>query len=253
MFSTQQPRSGFLGVITALPAEARPLTGRLQAGACVWLSDRVMLKLSGMGSANARLAALELMDRGAGGLLSWGSAVGLDPGLVPGTALLSTRVLDAHGASYPVDVDWHRRVVERIGSARCLCAGTLAEVAEVLRTPAQKARCLAATGAQAADMESGSIAGVASAAGKPFLVVRAVADTASTTVPPSALAAVEASGRWAPGPFIRMLLSRPQDVPGLLRLGREFRAARLALASVANTIGLGLCFDAEGCGQPQSQ
>lgn len=204
-----------------------------------------------MGSANAGLAARELLDRGAGALVSWGSAVALDPELVPGTTLVSTRVLAAPGESYPVDVDWHRRVVERIGSAVRLCTGTLAEVAQVLSTPAQKAQCLADTGARAADMESGSIAGAASAAGKPFLVVRAVADRASTTLPPSALAALDASGRWAPGKFARALLSRPQDVPRLLRVGREFRAAQVALARVANTIGSGLCFEAQASGQRQ--
>lgn len=201
-----------------------------------------MLKLSGMGSANAASTASELLDRGACALVSWGSAVALDPELASGTTLVPAQVLAASGEIYPVDVDWHQRVVERMGSAARLCAGTLVEVPQVLRTPAQKTRWFADTGAPAADMESGAIARVASAAGIPFLAVRAVADTASTTLPPSALAALDNSGRRTPGRFSRALLSRPQDVPGLLRLGREFRAARLALARVASTIGPGLCF-----------
>ncbi len=235
---------GFLGIISALPMEARPLAGHLGAGAKVCLSDRVALVLSGMGSANARSAAEELVEQGAGALASWGSAVGLETGIVAGTISLATRVLDAHGSAYGVDLGWHSRVAERIGAVAGLELGTLTEVLQVLESPAEKTRCLRGTGARTADMESGSIAGVAAAAGKPFLAIRAIADTASTRVPTSALLAMDNNGRWTPGRFARSLISRPQDVLGLLRLGREFRAARLALARVVDTIGTGLCFDA---------
>ena len=91
-------------------------------------------------------------------------------------------------------------------------------------------------------MESGTVGCVAAAAGRPFLAIRAIADTATTHVPASALLAMDERGRWTPARFAQSLLSRPWDVPSLLRLGREFRAARLALARVVATIGTELCF-----------
>ena len=63
-----------------------------------------------------------------------------------------------------------------------------------MATVADKRALLEAIGALAVDMESHAVAAVATAAGIPFLVIRAIADPADRVVPQAALEALRPDG-----------------------------------------------------------
>jgi len=70
------------GVVAALEFEAQSLgTRRHLADGLGSLRDGSLLRVSGVGGDNAARAARELVAAGAGALLSWGVAGGLDPAL----------------------------------------------------------------------------------------------------------------------------------------------------------------------------
>jgi len=88
------------------------------------------------------------------------------------------------------------------------------------------------SGAQAADMESGAVARCAAKSQVPFLVVRAIADTAAMTVPASVLAATDKSGETHLPVLLRHVLPRPMEIAALIKLGLHFSAAMRTLRTV---------------------
>ncbi len=229
-----EPVSG-AGVVVALAAEARPLTGRrLRPGEAVQVGGG-MVCLAGMGRDRARAAAERLVAGGATGLVSWGSGGGLDPGLQPGTVVVAEAVIAADGREWPVDAEWRARLGEAVAGHLPVAGGRVAEVAEVVGV-AEKATLFRATGAALCDMESAAVAAVAAAAHLPFLVVRAVADPATVAVPAAALAAVGDDGRLRPAGVARLLL-HPDLWPTLAATGRSFRRAVAGLDRLAAIAG----------------
>ena len=95
----------------------------------------------------------------------------------------------------------------------------------------------------AVDMESHVVAKVAREHGLPFLVVRAVADTAAMTVPNAALAGVGPAGETR----VFAVLERAAVVPGewltLLRLAGAHRKALGVLRRTVRIAGLNLAFE----------
>ena len=163
------------------------------------------------------------------GLISAGTAAGIQPGLAPGTLLLPRRVLMPDDLTFAVDPKWHGEV-ERILADDCLPnTGDLLEVPAVLETQESKAAAFRLCGAVAADMESGSLAALARDLAVPFLVLRVVLDDAGDDVPPTALRAVDARGDIAGRALVNALLHRPRDLWALIRLMRRFAIARHAL------------------------
>lgn len=86
-------------------------------------------------------------------------------------------------------------------------------------------------------MESGTVAAAARKAGVPFIVVRAVADTADETIPRTILTAVDDLGRVNSFKLMRGLVSRPAEFFALFRLASDFRAACVSLTTVARLTG----------------
>ncbi len=153
-------------------------------------------------------------------ILSLGIAGGLDPALRPGSLIVARRVIAE--TAWPADEAWSAAIAAATGATAADIAGT----DRIVATPADKAALRAATGAAAADMESAAVARF----GVPFAVLRAVADTADETIPPAAAAGLDEAGNPAPWRVLRVLLRRPQDLPGLIRLGLRSRTALAALA-----------------------
>ena len=212
------------------------------------LSGSGQLRLSGLGSHNARRAATELIDNGVGALLSWGSAGGLDPGLRPGTLLLPQDVLTSEGRRFEVTATWHAKLHELMSRQFEIHTGALVQSLHPVTTARQKQTLFARTGAVAVDTESAAIAEVAASRGLPFVAVRAILDPATRDLPPSALAAVDSSGRLRVKDLVLGLLRRPRDLPGLLLLWSDMRLARSTLATVARLAGLQLGFRDLGIG-----
>lgn len=227
-----------LGVVVALPAEARCLVNaRVKPGERAEIGRGGWLQLSGIGAQRATHAAHALLDAGATVLLSWGTAGGLDPALVAGSLVLPRTVIAYDGTKYPVDADWHARM------CRCLAGHVvsddrcLIESDTVLTTPEQKTALNYRSGAVAVDMESVAVAGVAKTAGVPFLAIRAILDPVNSVIPDVATGMLDAGGRIRWLAFVHAVLTRPTVLKDFAQLRSDLRAAQSTLSKVAELAG----------------
>ena len=229
-----------LGIVTALPGEARWLAGhRCAAGARVALADGTLLQLSGMGCALATAAAERLADEGVSALLSWGCAGALTPKLDAGALLMPAQLVSATGKTYEADAAWRARLSKQL--ALPAHEGLLLTTDQPLNSVQQKAQWQQRSGADAVDMESAAIAAVAVSRGLPFLVIRAVADTAVTAIPEAAQRALSTDGHLQIPEILKSLAKNPLQLRELMRLGRSFRLAQARLSQVADISGPSLC------------
>jgi adenosylhomocysteine nucleosidase len=223
------------GVVAALSAEARTLGTLVKRDDGLWNSrDGTLIAVSGVGGAAAALAARALLDAGAHALVSWGMAGGLDPRLAAGTVCLPSVVMSQDGASFSTDTHWRELLRAAIGARQPVVQGKLLTCPEALADAQGKAAAFHDTGALVVDMESTAVAEVAASRGIPFIAVRVVVDTATDSLPPSVVRASSA-GQVNLARLIRGLIASPREIPALLRLAARYRAARLALHTVALT------------------
>ncbi|RFB76422.1 phosphorylase family protein [Methylovirgula sp. 4M-Z18] len=170
------------------------------------------------------------------GLVSFGLAGGLAPELAPGTLVLPNRVVEGN-RSWNVDADWLRRLRATCDEAVCAdVAGS--DVA--ISTPHAKRQLRAATGASIVDMESHVVAEVARVHGLPFVVIRAVADTAQSTLPSAALIQLRSDGRPDIGRILIDLVKHPGQMGEIVNLARLSRSAATSLGRVCQMLGPGL-------------
>lgn len=234
---TQAPLAR-IGVVIALPQEARSLR-RARAADQGGSGDEAgpALEICGVGAGRAREAARRLVESGARGLVSWGTAAGLRPGLAAGTLLLPETVIAVCGQRFHADPQWHQSMVAELAvRAQRLSTGPLAEAARLLASARDKETLLENTAAVAADMESAAVAQTAREAGIPFLAVRAVADPARGVIPRAVALAMDEQGRvHVPRLLMRALVAPDQWVP-IVRLAWWFRAAEGALSKAARCL-----------------
>ncbi|MGH8479298.1 MAG: purine phosphorylase [Gammaproteobacteria bacterium] len=225
-----------VGVVAALPAEARCLSGRDGRG-CPDESLRV--SLSGMGQARACRAARSLAGQGVSALVSFGTAGALAPGLGAGDVVLGTAVLFDREI-IEADPDWASRLAGRLDGRVRVEQGRIVHAEAVVASPADKSRLFLSTAALAVDMETAGVARAAAEHGLPWLAIRAIVDAQGVSIPPLALDALGADGRPRLGKLLAGIARAPAGIPRLLRLGRDFRAARSALKTVVRLAGHGL-------------
>jgi adenosylhomocysteine nucleosidase len=169
----------------------------------------------------AERAAERLVARGAKALLSFGLAGGLDPALKPGTIVVPLAVIEG-AASYNTDPALSTAIGGWFG-------GFIVASDRIVVAREDKRALFEATLACAVDLESGAVARVAKRHDLAFAVLRAICDPASATLPPAALAALDAAGAIAFGRIAASIVLRPSQIPALVRLGRDAAAARKAL------------------------
>jgi len=227
-----------LGIVVAVTAEARSLLKRSIAnGEMIYLPDRVMVAVSGMGPRRAGVASRTLLEKGATALLSWGSAGALTSKLSPGSLILPNTVIASDQALYHVDAAWHNRLCSRLEGHVDFHTEPMVESTMVVCTPAEKAILFRETGAIGVDMESAAVATVAQEEGIPFMVVRAVADAMDTTIPKSTLNAFDEFGQLNLLKLIQGFVQHPTELFALVRIARNHRAAQRTLAAVARLTG----------------
>jgi hypothetical protein len=202
-----------LAVLTGLPAEAAVLPPSMRS-ACARCD-----------TARARVLAAELLAGGAEGLVSFGLAGGLSAGAGAGTLVLALAVVTKKGRQ-ACWAEWTNTLAEQLPHARL---GVVAAVDGIVASVAEKRLLADRTGAVAVDMESGAVAEVCAAAGKPFIVLRVVADPLHRAIPKAALAMMNGGMAGLAG----SLLAAPSQVPELLRLAAEARRALKVLAAAA--------------------
>ncbi len=246
-----------LGVVVALPAEARALFGRgafREEGG--WPVRRVELAhgfsvlavRSGVGLERALPAARFLVARGVQGLVSAGVSGGLHPEMKPGDLVVGQSAMQWEGREEGADVVWEGRaaagqefhdVLAREGLEVRL--GALLAGPEPVAAAGDKADWHGRTQALAVDMESAAVAHAAREAGLPFLALRAVSDAAGAGVPLDLFYMLDEMGRVRPWLLAKALLRNPGLIGGLVRLGRDYGKALKSLGR-AWSIQAGLGF-----------
>jgi adenosylhomocysteine nucleosidase len=167
-------------------------------------------------------------------LVSFGIAGALAPGLRAGDVILSQEVVgdDERWISAALPGSRLGELAEAIGAIE----GPVWGATRIVATQADKARAWIDTGALAVDLESAVVARAATAAGIPFLVLRAIADPATRHLPPAALLPLARDGRPALSRITASVLRNPGQLRGLVGLAREARRALAALTEPANTL-----------------
>jgi adenosylhomocysteine nucleosidase len=185
------------------------------------------------------IAGLErAVASGASGIISFGTAGGLAPHLAPGDWIVAEAVI-TEGQRCAADPAWSANLLQRLPDAtHAPIASVDVPVAGVSAKQALHDR----TGATAADMESHIAARVAVAHGLPFVACRVIIDPAHRTLPPAALIAMRPDGGVNVAALLRSLAGRPSQLPTLLCLALDARAARAALFRGRRLLGAGLGF-----------
>ena len=225
------------GIVVALPEELTTLTlKKIDKGQCLLLTDKMLVAYSGAGSANAQAAAELLVAQGAARLISWGCAAALCASLKPGDLVLADKLVDAQGdsgADFCVAADWHRHAEDRLAKLAAVHTGCLAESNSLVSASEDKKQRRAMTDAVALDMESIAIAKVAGRHTLPFLAIRVIVDPADMTLPRAINYSLNQQGELVLGKLLLFLATHPAELPGLIKLGLHFNAAKKTLKAIA--------------------
>jgi len=225
------------GIVVALPEELSTLTSKkIDKGCCVFITDALILAYSGAGANNARSAAELLITQGASRLISWGCAAALSETLKPGDLVLADTLIDAEGAQISIDSDWHGYTQNRLSTTLKVHTGSLAESKSIVATSQNKKQLHNQTGAVALDMESIAIAKVALQHQLPFLAIRTIADPVSMDLPKAINHSLNHAGDIVLGKLLLFVALHPAELPGLIKLGLHFNAAKNTLKLIAKRL-----------------
>jgi len=170
---------------------------------------------------------------GCAGVVSFGTAGGLDPSLLPGSWVIAEAVVSAE-ERFACDLVWAERIAAHLGGARQgLIAATNAPILETR----DKAALYEATGALAVDMESHRAARLAWRHQVPFVACRVVVDAAQRRLPSSAIVGLRRDGGLAIGRILAELARHPGQLFELIRLAGDAATARRALVLGLNALG----------------
>jgi hopanoid-associated phosphorylase len=209
------------------------ITGTLREGALV--KEEGLEVLAG-GSDPAGLArALREAAPQAAGIISFGMAGGLVPGLGLGDIVIGNGLTGA----FPRDCDrgWALALHAMLPRAH---VGAVHADGQLVADAAQKA-AFAARGALAVDMESHIAGAIAAEFGLPFAVLRCISDAAGASLPPAIAVSMKPDGGVDYGAVIGSLLRQPGQVPDMIRtvsgFGRAFGQFGKALRHVEGRLG----------------
>jgi adenosylhomocysteine nucleosidase len=213
-----EPDSRPVLVIVGMGAEAKIAAGQ---GAIVVSSagDAALLhsRLAGIGHDQVRA------------VISFGIAGALDPALQSGDALVGGRVVGEGQKAWPADsaLSAYLRAQSAAKEGTVLAHDGISEV-----DAASRAAARATTGADIVDEESHIAAALAESEGLPFSLIRAVADPASSTLPPAATLPLNADGEPDTTSILFSLLRHPWQISDLLAMKQDFAKALDALRSL---------------------
>lgn len=192
----------------------------------------------GRGERGGQARSIEQAIRaGCRGVISFGIAGGLAPGLEPGAWIVGSQIIDRAGRALPTCPNWSARLLEALpGAVHGPIVGSDGPVAH----PAVKRLIHKRTGAAAVDMESHVAAEQAMNHGVPFVALRVVCDPAHRALPSAALAGMRDDGTTDGIAVLRGLVSRPSAFLGVMRAAADAAAARTVLE--AGRLALGPSF-----------
>jgi adenosylhomocysteine nucleosidase len=218
------------------------MTGGIVAVTSLALEARIALGpgVSVICSPGSQFAAVleSAVARGVSGIISFGIAGGLAPGLRPGDWIAASAIR-AGEQLFPTDRAWTRCLLEKLPAAlHAEIVGTDAPVAESCEKRALHARI----GAAAVDTESHIAARIAAAHQVPFAACRVVIDPVDACLPPAALVGLRPDGTADVAAVFRSVLQQPRQIPDLIRTALDARIARAALYCGRRVLGAGLAF-----------
>lgn len=209
--------------VVGLQREARIVTG-----------ESVQVVIGGGDSAGlAKKLETALNKEPATGVISFGVAGALAPGLRPGDVVVASAVCDGR-ARFPTDTSWTRAITRRLSDAH---GGSIAGSDAMLATPEAKAVLHGSSGAIAVDMESHIAARFAQRHGLPLAVIRAVSDGADHALPPAAQRGMKPDGSMDIWAVIAALAVNPLQLPALIRTGLEAEKGFSALVHSHHLLG----------------
>ncbi|HVZ03984.1 MAG TPA: phosphorylase [Hyphomicrobium sp.] len=211
----------------------------LKAEASIAERSEGVIAVAGGGN-EARLGSLldAEISEGVEGLVSFGIAGALRPGLVPGSCVVGVAVI-GEGRWYPANEAWSDRLINSIpGAAR----GAVVGISKPVSSVQDKAAMYDTWGAVAVDMESHIVARLAQNHSLPFAVLRVIADTASQRLPPAAVNGLKADGTPDLAAVLKSLASQPTQLPDLIRTALATRRAMSGLLRCHRLLGAGLGF-----------
>lgn len=189
----------------------------------------------------AQVAALA--EAGVPALISFGLAGGLDPSLASGALVLADSVVLPNGDTLATDPAWRERVRMTLAPVLAPIVAPVVGSDELVGDLAGKASLWRRTAAAAVDTESHTTARVARQAGLALLVLRAIADPATGSLPPAVRRCVAPGGRLRPIAVVSSAVLVPSQVPDLIRLARHARAAMASLRRAVDVLGARFGFD----------
>lgn len=178
-------------------------------------------------------AAASAALHGYRGIISFGVAGGLAPGLRPGDWVVASAVVDSQ-TPLATDATWSRRLLDAVGDANY---APILGVDNPVAEPAQKREFYRTTGAAAVDMESHVVARLAADHGLAFAALRVIVDPAERVIPSAALVGLGPNGYANASAILRDLAARPAQLSQLARVALDAFTARSEMQRVRRLIG----------------
>ncbi len=247
-----------IAIVAAMPEELAPLRARLSGPirtqptplrSLVVERGRlgghdVALAATGDGARNAREGVAALLDAsGARALVVIGVSGALSPELATADLIVASRVTDEEGCVREADAESVAAATRATGgrAAVIVSARRIADSVDEKRRLARQA----GGGLAVVDLESASYVAAADGAGIPWIVLRAVSDSAGEALPALLNRSLDAGGAVSRGRVLRGLLGDPGALPLLLTLRKRVAECALVLARAAEAT-LPACLAARG-------
>jgi adenosylhomocysteine nucleosidase len=232
-----------IAIFAALGWECRPVLRQMRqvtrerAGDfTVWRGvtarREVVLVKTGMGIVQAAAAARSIGDGGDCALfMSTGCAGALAAELIPGDVVVASAVVASYSDGQFDTHCEHRGRAQRAAERAALrvTTGPVLCSPQALMTAEHKRAAAARYGAVAVDMEGASIAAEAARRGIPFILVRAILDTADTELKHTGRFIDPQTGAVKPLALAGYVATHPGAVTDLLSMQRMMRAAQTSL------------------------
>jgi adenosylhomocysteine nucleosidase len=179
-----------------------------------------------------------LVARGCRGIISFGVAGGLAPGLPPGQWIVASAIV-SNDEHHSVDRLWSECLLKMLPRAK---HAAIAGVDATVNDPNDKRALHARTRALGVDMESHVAARVAHDHGLPFAACRVILDPAHRTLPPAARVSLRAQAVPDSRAVLRSVTAEPSQLPGLIRLALDASIAKMALRRGRALLGPSFAF-----------
>lgn len=223
-----------IAIVAAMPEEVAPLRARLVGGRLA--GHEVVIEVTGDGAHNARTGAEALLARRKfDTLLVLGVSGALTPALRTADLIVGARVRDEEGRAHDASGAQVTALAQATGGQPALIMSAR-KIADTVEEKARLSRLasLEADGRPAVvDLESAAYVAAASAAHVPWIVLRAVSDTAGEALPGILNRSADSSGSVNRGRVLRGLFSDPGALPQLLALRKRVGQCADVLARAA--------------------